>query len=58
MVIKTSKGNRKRFSIYMDAGLYSRIKKMKFEKQYSMNEKYCLLLEESLKQREQLQKKF
>jgi hypothetical protein len=58
MVIKTSKGNRQRLSLYLDTVLYARIKKVKFEKKYSMNEKACVLLERSLDAIEQSERKF
>ena len=53
MIIKTSKGNRKRSTLYSPADIYSRVKRLKIENQYSMNEKYNFLISKSLKMLEE-----
>ena len=58
MVIKTSKGDRRRCSLYTSAELYLRVQKLKIENLYSVNEKMNWLIENSVKSIEDSKRKY
>ncbi len=47
-IIETSKGNRVRFSCYLEETLHKKVENLKFDKKLSTNEKLAWLLEHAL----------